>query len=129
MEIPDIVIWIVQGLLGFVFLMAGGMKIATPKEKLIERMGNFTDWDPNLIKLLGAVEVAGAIGIIAPVALDILPFLTPLAGIGLAIVMVGAMLTHLRRKEYPNIAVNTVLLLLAVFVVAGRIEPLAQLFV
>jgi hypothetical protein len=34
--------------------------------------------------------------------------------------MVGAALTHLRRKEYGNIAVNVVLLVLAAFVAYGR---------
>jgi len=51
--------------------------------------------------------------------------LTPLAGVGLALTMVGAALLHVRRGEYPNIIVNVVLFGLAVFVAYGRfvVEP------
>ena len=45
--------------------------------------------------------------------------LTPLAASGLALTMVGAAVTHLRRGEAPIVAVNPVLLGLAV---GGAIE-------
>ena len=62
----------------------------------------------------------GAIGLIVPPLVHILPVLTPLAALGLAVVMVGAIVVHGRRKEYPNVAVNVVLLGLALFVAWGR---------
>ena len=37
--------------------------------------------------------------------------------------MVGAVITHLRRKEFPNVLINLVLLALAVFVAIERIGP------
>ncbi len=37
--------------------------------------------------------------------------------------MVGAALTHLRRKEYPNVVMNLLLLALAVFLAVERIGP------
>jgi DoxX-like family len=37
--------------------------------------------------------------------------------------MVGAAITHLRRREYPNIVVNLVLLALALFVAGERLGP------
>jgi hypothetical protein len=70
--------------------------------------------------LIGLLEVLGATGLILPAVTGILPGLTPLAALGLALTMIGAMLTHLRRKELPMIAVNFVLLALAAFVVYGR---------
>nr|MDQ5826146.1 DoxX family protein [Chloroflexota bacterium] len=50
----------------------------------------------------------------------VLSWLTPLAALGLVALMIGAILTHLRRKEQQMMIVNAVLLLLAVFVVYGR---------
>ncbi|WP_431188798.1 DoxX family protein [Nocardioides sp.] len=47
----------------------------------------------------------------------------PAAAISLAVLMVGAALIHLRDNEYPAIAVNLVLLALALFVAFERIGP------
>jgi hypothetical protein len=65
------------------------------------------------------LEVLGAIGLIVPLLTGILPWLTPLAAIGLVLTMLGAMATHLRRGENQMLAVNLVLLL-AAFVAYGR---------
>jgi hypothetical protein len=62
----------------------------------------------------------GAAGLILPAATGIAPWLTPLAGLGLVLTMVGAALTHARRGEYSNIGTNIVLLVLAAFVAYGR---------
>ena len=69
------------------------------------------------------VEILGAIGLILPAALDIAPVLTPLAASGLALTMLLAALTHLRRKEYPMIGVNLVLGGPALFVAIMRFGP------
>ncbi len=114
-------LWIVAGVLAFVFAGSGVMKLALPKEKLVAQgLGGLADVDPNAIRGIGVAEVAGAIGLIVPPLVHILPVLAPLAAIGLAVVMVGAIVTHGRRKEYPNVAVNVVLLGLALFVAWGR---------
>ena len=78
------------------------------------------DFSQRAVRLIGALEVLGAIGVVAPALTGILPWLTPLAALGLVLTMIAAALTHLRRKEYGNIAVNAVLLVLAAFVAYGR---------
>lgn len=114
-------LWIVAGVLAFVFVGSGVMKLVLPKEKLVAQgLGGLADVDPNAIRGIGVVEVLGAIGLIVPPLVHILPVLAPLAAVGLALVMVGAIVTHGRRKEYPNVAVNVVLLGLALFVAWGR---------
>ena len=50
----------------------------------------------------------------------IAPILVPLAATGLVIVMIGAIITHARRKENQAIGINAVLLALAAFVALGR---------
>ncbi len=114
-------LWIVAGVLAFVFVGSGVMKLVLPKEKLVAQgLGGLADVDPNAIRGIGVVEVLGAIGLIVPPLVHMLPVLAPLAAVGLALVMVGAIVTHGRRKEYPNVAVNVVLLGLALFVAWGR---------
>jgi uncharacterized membrane protein YphA (DoxX/SURF4 family) len=113
-------LWIVQILLALAFGAAGFMKAAQPKEKLAANMKWVEDFSPNTIKGIGTLELLAVVGLILPALTGILPVLTPLAGIGLVLVMIGAMLTHFRRKEYPIIVENLVLLALAAFVVYGR---------
>jgi uncharacterized membrane protein YphA (DoxX/SURF4 family) len=115
-----VALWVIQGLLAVAFLGAGAMKLSQPKEKLAQNMGWVEDFSQPAVRLIGAVEVLGAIGLVLPALTGILPWLTPLAALGLALTMVGAALTHLRRKEYGTIAVNAVLLVLAAFVAYGR---------
>jgi len=119
----DTALWIIQGLLAFAFAGAGAMKLMTPYEKLIEneQMAWANDFSPNIIKVIGGLEIAGAIGLILPMALDIAPVLTPLAAAGLVLTMFGAAFTHYRRGEMGAIAPNMVLLVLAAVVALGRV--------
>src|SRR3954468_24740018 len=100
--------------------MAGLMKITRPKEKLTAQQPWVEDVAPNTVKLIGTLELLGAIGLILPLLTGILPWLTPVAAMGLVLTMLGAMATHIRRHENQMLVVNGVLLLLAAFVVYGR---------
>ena len=116
----NIALWIAQILLAVAFLGAGAMKLTQPKDKIAQSMAWAGDFSPTTIKLIGLVEVLGALGLILPAVTGIAPVLVPLAALGLAIVMVGAIITHARRGEKQMIGVNVVLLLLALFVAWGR---------
>ena len=120
----NIVLWIIAGLLAFAFLAAGAMKLAQPKEKLAASGMAWTEtFSPGTVKLIGALEVLAALGLILPAALDIAPILVPLAALGLVLIMIGAAITHARRKENQMIGVNVVLLILAAIVAWGRFGP------
>ncbi len=114
------VLWIVQIVLALMFLMAGFMKIGQPKEKLAERMAWVEDFQQGRIRLIGVLEILAAIGLILPQATGILPWLTPLAAVGLVLLMIGAAMTHARRGEGQMIMLNMMLLLLTAFVAVGR---------
>ena len=115
-----VALWVAQGLLAAAFLGAGATKLSQPKEKLAKNMGWVEDFSQPAVRLIGAVEVLGALGVVLPALTEILPWLTPLAAVGLVLTMIGAALTHLRRKEYGTIAAPAVLLVLAAFVAYGR---------
>jgi len=121
----NVALWIVQGLLALMFLMAGVTKVMQPKEKLAGNMAWVEDFSGGQVKTIGVLEVLGAIGLILPAATGILPWLTPLAAIGLSLTMIGAIIVHIRRGELSMIIVNIVLLALAAFVAYGRfvLEP------
>ena len=113
--------WVAQVLLAVAFLGAGATKLSQPKEKLLKNMAWVEDFSQRTVRLIGTLEVLGAIGVVLPALTGILPWLTPLAALGLVLLMIGAALTHLRRTEYGNIAMNAVLLVLAAFVAYGRL--------
>lgn len=98
--------FIVAGLLALVALGSGLMKIVRPKAKLQEMeapmawTADFPEWQ---VKAIGALEVLGAVGVIVPMATGIVPVLSPIAAIGLALVHVGAFVVHARRSEKPYV--------------------------
>jgi hypothetical protein len=94
--------WIVAGLTALAFLAAGGMKLARSKEQLAASGMAWTeDFSAPVIKLIAAAEVLGALGLVLPMATGIAPVLSPVAGVCLAVIMVGAVVVHLRRHEPP----------------------------
>ncbi|WP_433125538.1 DoxX family protein [Micromonospora sp. CA-240977] len=117
----NVVLWIAAILLAVVFLASGIMKLLRSKEQLAGSGQTWVESFPDsLIKIIGALEIAAAAGLILPPAFDIAPVLAPVAAVGLIVLMVGAVVTHARRKEYTNVIVNIVLILLAAFVAWGR---------
>lgn len=122
----NLALWIIAGVLAFAFAGSGVMKLVQSKDQLVASPtgGWAADWNPASIKLIGVAEILGAIGLILPALLHMAPTLVPLAAIGLILVMFGAAVTHARRHELPNVAINVVLLLLAAFVAWGRFGPL-----
>ena len=114
-------LWIIQGMLAAVFMMTGIMKLVQKKETMADKMGFVEDFSQKQVTGIGVLELMGAMGLILPWATGILPWLTPLAAVGLSMTMVGAFLTHLRRKELiPMGIVNIVLFSMALFIAYGR---------
>ena len=119
----NIVLWIIASVLALAFLGAGLTKILQPKEKLSSTMAWTQDFSQPMIRLIGTLEVLAAIGLILPALLDIAPILVPLAATGLVLLMAGAAITHLRRREPQIMVANVVLLVLAAIVAWGRFGP------
>jgi hypothetical protein len=109
-----IAFWIVAGIAAFAFLAAGGMKLVRPVPALKEGgMGWVDDFSTPAVKLIALAEVLGAIGLIVPPLVGIAPILSPIAGIALAVIMAGAVIVHLRRKETATPAIVLTLLPIA----------------
>jgi putative oxidoreductase len=116
----NIVLWIVQGLLAAVYLMAGILK-AFQTAKAKEQLPWAKNRSDGFVRFVGTSELLGALGLILPLVTGVLPWLTVLAATGLTVIQLMAIFSeHLPKKEYNIILVNAVLLALAVFVVIGR---------
>ena len=111
-------LWIIQWLLALLFLFAGGVKLVLPIEEMTKQMplplpGLF-------LRFTGVVEGLGAIGLILPWLLRIRPGLTPLAAVGLAIVMIGATVYTLAAGDLTAALIPLLVGLLSAFVAYGR---------
>ncbi|MBX2896952.1 MAG: DoxX family protein [Cyclobacteriaceae bacterium] len=116
----NISLWIAQVLLALMFLMAGAMKSAQPVEELAKSMSWVNDFSAGMVRFIGASELLGGIGLLLPSLLRIRPLLTPLAALGLFIVMVFAFIYHVSKGEYELLPVNSILGTIALFIVWGR---------
>ena len=116
----NIVLWIAQVLLAVLYLMAGTMKtFQTAKAK--EQLPWAKNRSDEFVRFVGISELLGAFGLILPILTGILPWLTPIAAIGLSLIQLLAIFTeHLPKKEYTVLPMSLVLLTLSVFVVIGR---------
>lgn len=116
----NIVLWILQILVGLAFIAAGILKATQPLDRLGQQMAWVKDTPPAMVRFIGVAELLGGVGLILPAATGILPWLTPVAALALAVVMVLAAGVHARRNEFNRIAPSLVLLVLAVVIVVGR---------
>ena len=123
----DTVITVMQVLLTLFAAVAGLGKLIVPYDKLakVSHAAWLNDFKPEHIRLISVLEVFAAVGLIVPLFLHSLTMLTTLAAVGLALVMAGAMATHLRRAEYWNMAGNLMWLGLALFVAYGKLVGFA----
>lgn len=123
----DTVTWILSGVLAGVMVVAGATKLATPYPKLIEdpRMEWARDFAAGQVKAIAAAELLGAVGLVVPWLAGIAPILTPVAALCLAGILVGAVVVHAQRKEWPALAMPMTLATLAVVIAVLRFGQLS----
>ena len=119
----NVFLWIVAAVLAAAFVLAGLMKATQPKDKLEPRLPWVEDFSAGTVRFIGVAELLGGLGLILPAATGIAPLLTPIAATCLAVVMVLAATTHIRRKEPSGVGVNAVLFVLVSVVAWGRFGP------
>lgn len=119
----DTAITVIQVVLTLIFTSGGLTKLILPYTRFtklpFQTWAN--DFKPQHIRLIGVLEVCAAVGMIVPLFLDSLTMLMPLVAVGMALVMSGAMATHLRRSEYLNMVGNLTWLGLALLVAYARL--------
>ncbi|MEK6309849.1 MAG: DoxX family protein [Curtobacterium sp.] len=97
-----IAFWIFAGLTALAFLAAGLMKLVRPSDALASSGLTWVeDFTTGPVKLIGVAEVLGALGLVLPPLFHTAVIVSPISGIALAALMVGAIVTHIRRKESP----------------------------
>ena len=123
----DTVITALQVVLGLLLTVGGLLKLTLPYAKYsnLSGVGWSKEFKPEHIRLIGVLEVSGGVGLIVPLFVHSLTIITPLAAVGIALYMSGAMATHLRCSEYPHMVGILIFLALAMFVAYGKLVGFA----
>lgn len=112
-------LWGLQVLLGLYFFFTGIVHFIVPPG-LPAPMAWMYEMSPGLHYFSGSAEILAGLGLILPGLTRIQTRLTPLAALGLVLVMAGAAVWHVTRNEFANIVTNVILMGLAGFVAYGR---------
>jgi hypothetical protein len=122
---------IAEVLWGVFFSLNGLGKVMMYKPALWNQALHQIPWLPalsqHLFIFIGACEFLGGAGLILPRVTGVKPILTPIAAIGLTLVMILAAIFHIGRGEYGFLAINIVLGGVAAFIAYERllVRPLA----
>ncbi len=117
----NIILWVLQVLVGLAFIGASYSHGVAPEQMLAQPGGQWVAALPRgLLTFIALCEFLGGVGVILPALTRIKPQLTPLAAALLALMMILAMGFHIIRGEYPNVMLNLVLFVLAAVVAYGR---------
>lgn len=114
----NILLWIIQILLALLFLFGGVSKLVMPIEEMTKQMA--VPMSGLFLRFIGVCEVLGGLGLILPSLLRIMPWLTPLAAIGLAIITAGATVVTVMGGMGAMAIIPLVVCLLSAFVAYGR---------
>jgi hypothetical protein len=124
----NVTLWVGQLLLAVFFAFAGFGHAFAPIDQLAERAPWVTDAPVALVRFIGLAELLGALGVVLPRLTGIARYLTPLAALGLAAIMVLAIGTHIARGEASVTWMHSIVVIVAVFVAWGRWSDLSSRF-
>ncbi|TDW98640.1 DoxX family protein [Kribbella sp. VKM Ac-2566] len=113
----NVVLWIAQGFLALFFFAGGVPKVVG---RGIDRWTGFSDLPRAQVILVGVTEVLAAAGLVLPKATGVLPWLTPLAAIGLAVIGLMAAGFHVRFNEHLNVLETSLLASIGGVIAIGR---------
>ena len=117
-------LWVLQVLLGLLFIFAGGSKLVMPIEEMTREVA-MPGW---FLRGIGVCELLGGLGLILPGLFRIRTGLTPLAAAGLVIIMIGATVVTVMTMGVGMALVPFVVGVLAAFVAYARwrVAPLPR---
>jgi uncharacterized membrane protein YphA (DoxX/SURF4 family) len=116
------VLWLLQIVLGLAFLALGLLMVTRSRERLLRVAGWVEDFPEWVVTAIGVLELLGAVGVVLPGVLGVAGVLVPVAALGLVVLLIGAIVTHLLRGEQDDVGMPVALLIAAAVVAAGRLS-------
>jgi uncharacterized membrane protein YphA (DoxX/SURF4 family) len=118
----NVALWVLQVVLGFFFVVHAYL-LLRPPASLQSGMNYILEMPAGLRRFAAIAEGLAGLALVFPPLLRVLTWLTPLAAAGLVLLMLGAIVFHIRHREYPNVGFNAVLGVLAGVIAWGRFGP------
>ncbi|AEA44328.1 DoxX family protein [Fluviicola taffensis] len=118
----NVFLWIAQTLLSITLIWAGALKNIQPIEKLELMWPWAGQVSPAFVQFTGVIDLLGGIGLIVPALFRIKPILTPIAALGIILLMISASVFHISRGEGTQIGFNIVVAAIAGFIAYGRLK-------
>jgi len=122
----NITLWIFQALLAATLIWAAILKLFKSPQELAAMWPWAGEVSPALVKLTGLTDLLGGVGLIAPALLRMKPVLTPVAALGVVVLMACASVFHIARGEASQIGFNVVVAAIAGFIAWGRSRRMQQ---
>ncbi|RYZ40893.1 MAG: DoxX family protein [Myxococcaceae bacterium] len=113
-------LWVVQALLGLLFVGTAFWKLLTPLPQLAAMIPWAGQMPLSFLQATAVVDLCGGLGIVLPSLTRIKPGLTVLAALGCAALQLSAIVFHVSRGEAANTPFNVLLVALSLFVFWGR---------
>jgi len=115
---PNTWLWILAGFLAAIFLGTGVLKLTRTRDEIVaEGLTWAEDYTEPQLRALGWAEVLGAVGLVVPPLVG-LGIVTPVAASCLAVLTIGALVVHVRRREFLPDALRTIALIVMCVVLA-----------
>jgi uncharacterized membrane protein YphA (DoxX/SURF4 family) len=116
------VLWLLQIVLALAFLALGLLMVTRSRERLLRVAGWVEDFPQGVVTAIGVLELLAAAGLVLPGVFGVAGVLVPVAAVGLVVLLIGAIATHLLRGEQDEVAAPVALLIAAAVVAAGRLS-------
>lgn len=107
-----------QGFLAVTFLIAGSAKLVQSPAKVAKLVPPV--FPLPFLRILGVLEILGAVGLVLPLLLHVLPELTPLVAGCMGIILAAATVVHFQQKQFSKLPMLLFLLVLAIMVAISR---------
>jgi uncharacterized membrane protein YphA (DoxX/SURF4 family) len=118
----NVALWVLQVVLGIFFVFHAYL-LLRPPASLQSGMNYILEMPADLRRFAAIAEGLAGLALVFPPLLRVLSWLTPLAAAGLVLLMLGAIVFHVGRREYPNVGFNAILGVLAAVIAWGRFGP------
>ena len=112
----DIMLGVSRLILGWFFLVVGGMQVFLGKDEVVQRLGGWAHGHPDLgLKFIGLAEIVAGAAMVLPLAYVIPTGLDMVAAAVIILLMGGSVFEHARRRQYLRLTASALLAGLAGF--------------
>ena len=113
-------IWIFQGVVASALTVSDLIIMLMPKDKLVTKLSWVKEYYDGMRYFICYPKILGAMGLILPMYLDILPILSPIAACCIAVFMLLAMGYHFTKREYKEVPATIIFFESAVRIAYNR---------